>query len=734
MEEDEKILELEKKIAELESDLAEIRKLRSSERIEQPEISATVQEAQPIADQQATVEPVIVAQPFVAQAAPVEPVATEPIVQEQTPVEPAEVEHPEIPKRVYPNYYDIPASPKKEENVSIESFIGKNGMAIGASFLIFIAMIMFAFLIVPNLGDTIKMIAMFVFSFALIAAGELHAMKKGVNPWNTSLTGCGTGAVFVSLFVAYCHFEVLNLISMYICFVIWAACLCFLGNKKSIVFKIIGQCGVVISSIFSADQLDGADSFVIVVAMLILAESSYLITDFIKKNYWGSFASWLGITLSFTLVTASYYNNDDFIHNVAEAFDVIMVIVIFAIVMYTSLVQILFVDNETKNLAYLIQSVVTIWPMGIVILYSLDAYIGDIYFQDIANMIFIVAGITQYYVVDKYAKKSESHAFNYVAQGLFALLIVVANVNLMTSEQMGIVFIGGVFAIVIQALAYLYARINKNIVARFLGLAAILICFIADCEYDQIEYVFTLLMFLIIVAERIIQKAEDRNTAYDNILYLVGMSMIANLIMDSDFVFDFDFDCKIEFICVVLAVFQVVAYIKKFGEIKTADDKSMNPMFLGVNGVVCVLLYVSVILNVDEFTEILYCALLVLLCSLNVKEFLEKYSWAGAYVAAKYTFLLAAILGAHSAYGIMFSGAFLCIAIVSIVLGFLKNYKSMRLYGLVLSIISVIKLVLVDISYNELLYRACGFLVCGILCFAISYIYNKLDRKDVLNS
>ena len=724
MEEDEKILELEKKIAELESDLAEIKKLKSSK----------VEEAvEPVVVEQPAPEPIVIEQP-----AP-EPVVTEQPIQEEniqeqteqvhTEAEPAKVEHPEIPKRVYPNYYDIPASPKKEEKVSIESFIGKNGMAIGASFLIFIAMVMFAFLIVPKLGDTIKMIAMFVFSFALIAAGELHAMKKGVNPWNTSLTGCGTGAVFVSLFIAYGHFEVLNLISMYICFVIWAACLCFLGNKKSIVFTIIGQCGVVISSIFSADQLDGADSFVIVVAMLILAESSYLITDFIKKNYWGSFASWLGITLSFTLVTASYYNNDDFVHNVAEAFDVIMVIVIFAIVMYTSLVQILFVDNETKNLAYLIQSVVTIFPFGIVILYSLDAYIGDIYFQDIANMIFIVAGITQYYVVDKYAKKSESHAFNYVAQGFFALLIVVANVNLMTSEQMGIVFIGGLFAIVIQVLAYSYARINKNIVARLLGLAAILICVIADCEYDQIEYVFTLLMFLIIVAERIIQKEEDRNTGYDNILYVIGMSMIANLIMDSDFVFDY----KIEVVCVVLAVLQVVAYIKKFGEIKTADDKSMNPMFLGVNGVVCVLLYVSVILNVNEFTEILYCALLVLLCSLNVKEFLGKYSWAGAYVAAKYTFLLAAILGAHSAYGIMFSGAFLCIAIVSIVLGFLKNYKSMRLYGLVLSIISVIKLVLVDISYDELLYRACGFLVCGILCFTISYIYNKLDRKDVLN-
>ncbi len=51
-------------------------------------------------------------------------------------------------------------------------------------------------------------------------------------------------------------------------------------------------------------------------------------------------------------------------------------------------------------------------------------------------------------------------------------------------------------------------------------------------------------------------------------------------------------------------------------------------------------------------------------------------------------------------------------------------------YGLVLSIISVIKLIIIDISYDNLALRAASFLVCGLLCFAISYIYNKLDKNN----
>ena len=45
--------------------------------------------------------------------------------------------------------------------------------------------------------------------------------------------------------------------------------------------------------------------------------------------------------------------------------------------------------------------------------------------------------------------------------------------------------------------------------------------------------------------------------------------------------------------------------------------------------------------------------------------------------------------------------------------------------------IAVIKLVLLDISYENNLYRPLGFFIAGVLCFGISFIYSKLEKQVV---
>ena len=79
---------------------------------------------------------------------------------------------------------------------------------------------------------------------------------------------------------------------------------------------------------------------------------------------------------------------------------------------------------------------------------------------------------------------------------------------------------------------------------------------------------------------------------------------------------------------------------------------------------------------------------------------------------------------------ILFVIAFCCI-----VAGFLaemrmkRKYKALRVCGLVLVLLCVVKLVLVDIRYDNVLLRAAGFFVGGILCFGISLVYNLVDKR-----
>jgi uncharacterized membrane protein len=51
------------------------------------------------------------------------------------------------------------------------------------------------------------------------------------------------------------------------------------------------------------------------------------------------------------------------------------------------------------------------------------------------------------------------------------------------------------------------------------------------------------------------------------------------------------------------------------------------------------------------------------------------------------------------------------------------------MYGLVITNISIVKLILIDITYNGSLGKAIGFFICGILCFAISFIYSMIDKS-----
>ena len=69
----------------------------------------------------------------------------------------------------------------------------------------------------------------------------------------------------------------------------------------------------------------------------------------------------------------------------------------------------------------------------------------------------------------------------------------------------------------------------------------------------------------------------------------------------------------------------------------------------------------------------------------------------------------------------------LLFAIMSIVAGFYINTASFRLYGLILSMISIIKLIMIDIHYDSTLENALSFFVSGVLCFIISFIYHKID-------
>ena len=608
------------------------------------------------------------------------------------------------------------------QNRSLESFIGKHGMAIGASLLIFIAMVMFAMIIVPLLGDTFKIIAMFVFSFAFIIGAEIHSRKKGINKWNTALLGCGAGAIFVSLFVTYIYFNAIDVIPLYVLLVLWSGYLCYLSKKRSIIFAVIGQLGIVVAVLFSSTKMGTTKEFIVVFLMLMLSEASFLVSDYISKNYWNSFATWLGTTLSFIILSAGYQDNVLYaaladVDYVAVAFTVFGLVV----AVYTSLIQSKYISKQTEYNAFAIQSGLTIFPISVQIATMVDADFGFATFRELFYILFVVLALGNIVFLERIKKEEDyDSGIKNLCQIGMALVSILGLFIPATSASNVPMIIGAAMIVVAQLLAVFAPHGLNKTFARFYGIILMLMIVAVERDDKWTSLILLVIMSAVMAVDRFRQKEQENIPVYDNVFYVVGMGILSYIVylvfslttISSGFIFYIEF--------IVLAGLQLLVYKKKF---------SNFIVFTIVNG----LLVIAIWLHMSILTDVITCtfdaAVLALLLSINVKDILKKFPWAGAYVAFKYSWLCFIILKTRGAVGVLFSIVFLIMAIISITVGFRRDYKSMRLYGLVLSIISIIKLILVDISYSNLAVRALGFLVCGLLCFVISFIYNRLDKS-----
>lgn len=90
---------------------------------------------------------------------------------------------------------------------------------------------------------------------------------------------------------------------------------------------------------------------------------------------------------------------------------------------------------------------------------------------------------------------------------------------------------------------------------------------------------------------------------------------------------------------------------------------------------------------------------------------------------------MAVILDSFHTVNYIVSVACLLLAIVNIAAGFWGSYKSLRIFGLVLSMVSIFKLIMVDINHTNTLGNALSFFASGVLCFVINLIYNLIDKK-----
>ena len=158
-------------------------------------------------------------------------------------------------------------------------------------------------------------------------------------------------------------------------------------------------------------------------------------------------------------------------------------------------------------------------------------------------------------------------------------------------------------------------------------------------------------------------------------------------------------------------------------------EKAVKGVMYGINALLmiagCSFMYTTDTLAL----KLLVILITILLFLVNTRNVMTLHKHAGYYIALKFTVLLLCILGSFDVVDYAISICLLVFAIISIVTGFYKNTTAFRLYGLVLSMISIVKLIMIDIKYDSTIENAVSFFVSGVLCFVISFIYNRIDVK-----
>ncbi|MDE6635598.1 MAG: DUF2339 domain-containing protein, partial [Lachnospiraceae bacterium] len=284
----------------------------------------------------------------------------------------------------------------------------------------------------------------------------------------------------------------------------------------------------------------------------------------------------------------------------------------------------------------------------------------------------------------------------------------------------------------IMILFILLGYYKDDNIYKFESLIMSIVYFFSNMKYPLEHFCLGLLFFAVLAVLMYVKK-EQYNITFKLFSYIIGFVFICGELIKVLNDINASYDISGTIILTVAASLNVLAmhssFIKNFQTLQIE-----KPCILITRIINAGLMAYSLYAVMDADNEICHCILILLsifIFMVNTKNLLEqnKGLWPGIYIGVKLTILLTTILCSFDAANYVISISAFLFAIISIVIGFIFSLKAFRIYGLILSLISVAKLILVDISYDNTLGHALSFFICGILCFVISMIYHLIDKK-----
>lgn len=616
-----------------------------------------------------------------------------------------------------------PVQKEEAKKRDFEKAVGKSLMGIFASVLIFISLILFSTLLLPYLTDTIKMIITYIISFGFIGFGMFKLKKDKDNKFYLSLTGCGVGALYVSILLTNFYFKAVGDITLYIMIALWAVFVCWLSRLKNSVFQIIGHAGILIAMIFgSVLCVDNNDAvkFLVLIIFYAVTSTIFYISHF-NKEFWGNIIHHIFNVLNLIVICIAYGEIGIYYDIINADCDYLAIVISLILLAHIIIVF----CNEWKKAKFsigIVMSIYTIMFISIIISFIYNEFIlcFTIYILSMA-----ISVLTEF-------KKSD---FVHGKRIIQAVMLLLSFMSIYDSVLITISFCIPLIILPVFVLGFL----RSNSVYKYGSVLLLLVYFVLDDVNFAINYIEKTVWGLATLSVMYFSayKFKERYSyAFNTVLHITSILYMLLAVNEGLYVLTDSRDISDALIFIIIAIFNVAMMKSVFAKNLITGEYESSIVYKIINSInmIAGLALISTTDNIAFHLLVILVSLAIFM--LNTKNLLDRYKniIAGFYVGLKLTVLIVVILNSFDAANYIVSVACFIFAIAAIIIGFKADYKSLRIYGLILSMLSIFKLVMIDIHYANTLGNAISFFVSGILCFAISMIYNYIDKKLVNKS
>lgn len=582
---------------------------------------------------------------------------------------------------------------------NVENKIGKNGMAIVASILIFFSLVLFAGIAFSYLSDITKVVIMYLISIAIAAFGIVKTTKLDMEKnarfktFYTTIAACGIGAVYITDLVAYFGFKCLPLIPFIIMLVIWMVITMYLSYKCSTIFAYICNIGLIIATVLTAVQFNS--SIVAFILYTICLAALYMILR--QENFNKDSFFFIQYPVVFILLSCA-------VETGALSYTIFIVLLVSVFVL-ANLIYRIEKKHIGTNVAVVVLNIAAFIRMCIGLDGNAMKYV----------VIGLIIGMMVMYFVRYYA---ENRILFYI---VYAITYVSAVFVFLTTDMYITIALTPFILLLIAGFA------KKDMWIRLGGYFAVITSYMIHMDFYESWGVFIIYLIILMAAGAAVVFISY--SMVDKYVITAILSIVLFIAID---VLDFN-------ICISFVSFGIMAFItnsEAYGRNLESKSEELISKIIGYIFSGCVILAgLSCSFN-KNITPDLYQVIIIMLITLAVSciNTVKLFNigipemLAGFYICIKFSLWIYTVLHRLEAASYVLSIVGIVVAIICIVLGFKFRQKSFRLYGLIISMVSVIKLILFDISYDSNILRPVGFFVAGVLCFAISFIYSKLEK------